>query len=203
MIPNEILYRCGDFDWVPLLRIWAAVGYAPLLVLRQYRSRQFIPVTQGLTQYEFSYKGDNYKKKVREISNAWNQTRRMKILVVSPMKTPKYSRWWSKRVNNNIPGPREDCLRSIEEHLHVVPSELKIIKQDFEKRSSELGKRIEQLEEEKMRLGLDVDIHKLEAEKFKKGKNKAEQDLDSLIMDYNKLRLSIRTTRLGKTSEQW
>ncbi|MBA0632444.1 hypothetical protein Godav_001175 [Gossypium davidsonii] len=103
----------------------------------------------------------------------------MKILVVSPMKTPKYSRWWSKRVNNNIPGPREDCLRSIEEHLHVVPSELKIIKQDFEKRSSELGKRIEQLEEEKMRLGLDVDIHKLEAEKFKKGKNKAEQDLDS------------------------
>ncbi|MBA0731674.1 hypothetical protein Golax_022711 [Gossypium laxum] len=48
MIPNEILYRCGEFDWVPLLRIWGVVGYAPLLVLRQYRSRQFIPVTQGL-----------------------------------------------------------------------------------------------------------------------------------------------------------
>ncbi|MFQ6656119.1 hypothetical protein Gotur_026368 [Gossypium turneri] len=31
---NEILYRCGNFDWVPLLRIWGAVGYAPLLVLR-------------------------------------------------------------------------------------------------------------------------------------------------------------------------
>ncbi|MBA0786273.1 hypothetical protein Gotri_027187, partial [Gossypium trilobum] len=25
MIPNEILYRCGDFDWVPLLEIWGAV----------------------------------------------------------------------------------------------------------------------------------------------------------------------------------
>ncbi|MBA0755925.1 hypothetical protein Gogos_020516 [Gossypium gossypioides] len=93
MIPNEILYRCGEFDWVPLFRIWRAVGYAPLLVLRQYRSRQFIPTTQGLAQCEFSYRGDNYKKKVCEISNAWNQTRRMKILAVNPMITLEYS-WW-------------------------------------------------------------------------------------------------------------
>ncbi|MBA0765792.1 hypothetical protein Gotri_014934 [Gossypium trilobum] len=34
MILNEILYRSGDFDWVPLLGIWGAVGYAPLLLLR-------------------------------------------------------------------------------------------------------------------------------------------------------------------------
>ncbi|MBA0845039.1 hypothetical protein Goarm_022981 [Gossypium armourianum] len=32
MIPDEILYRCGDLDWVPLLRIWTAVGYASLLL---------------------------------------------------------------------------------------------------------------------------------------------------------------------------
>ncbi|XP_040963892.1 myosin-9-like [Gossypium hirsutum] len=54
-----------------------------------------------------------------------------------------------------------------------------------------------------MRLGLDVDIHKLEAEKLRKGKNKAEEDLDSLKIDYKKLRLSLRTAGLGKTSEQW
>ncbi|MBA0818896.1 hypothetical protein Gohar_019743, partial [Gossypium harknessii] len=47
LVPDEILYRCGDFDWVPLLGIWGAVGYAPLLVLKQYRSRQFVPATQG------------------------------------------------------------------------------------------------------------------------------------------------------------
>ncbi|MBA0819956.1 hypothetical protein Gohar_019780, partial [Gossypium harknessii] len=45
LLPDEILYRCVNFDWVPLLGIWGAVGYAPLLVLRQYRSRQFIPAT--------------------------------------------------------------------------------------------------------------------------------------------------------------
>ncbi|MBA0637628.1 hypothetical protein Godav_028959 [Gossypium davidsonii] len=37
MLSDEILYICGDFDWVLLLRIWEAIGYAPLLVLRQYR----------------------------------------------------------------------------------------------------------------------------------------------------------------------
>ncbi|MBA0701054.1 hypothetical protein Goari_022010, partial [Gossypium aridum] len=71
------------------------------------------------------------------MSNAWNQTRRMKILAVGPSMTP-------------------ETARSLEEHLQVLPSEIEIIKQDFEKRSLKLGKKIELLEEEKLQLGLDV-----------------------------------------------
>ncbi|KAG8492560.1 hypothetical protein CXB51_009962 [Gossypium anomalum] len=179
------------------------IGCAQLLLAWQYRSRQFIPVTQGLAQCEFSYKDDGYKKKVREISDAWNQTRRMKGFTAGPMTTPKYEWWWVKRVNDNIPKLDQGSTQPIEEHLRVAPSELEIIKQDFERKSSEFGKRIEQLEEEKMRLGLDVDIHKLEAEKLRKWKNKAEEDLDLLKTNYKKLRMSIRTASLGKTSEQW
>ncbi|MFQ6643942.1 hypothetical protein Gotur_017809, partial [Gossypium turneri] len=67
LILDRILYRYGSFDWVPLLEIWRAVGYAPLLVLRQYNSRQFVPATHGLAQCEFLYRGDNFKKKVKEI----------------------------------------------------------------------------------------------------------------------------------------
>ncbi|MBA0575243.1 hypothetical protein Golob_027782, partial [Gossypium lobatum] len=80
----------SHFWKVPLLEIWGAIGYTPLLVSRLFKSRQFILVTQGLAQSEFSYKGDNCKKKVQEMSNAWNQTRRMKILTMGPSKTPKY-----------------------------------------------------------------------------------------------------------------
>ncbi|MBA0749950.1 hypothetical protein Gogos_003822 [Gossypium gossypioides] len=101
---------------VPLLGIWGAIGYAHLLVLRQYRSRKFIPATPELAQFEFEYKGDNYKKKF--------------------------------------------------------------------------------LEEEKTQLELDVDVQKLEAEKMRKGKNKAKEDLDSLKINYKKLRLSMRTAGL-------
>ncbi|MFQ6670279.1 hypothetical protein Gotur_035270 [Gossypium turneri] len=137
MILDEILYRCGEFNWVPLLGIWGVVGYATLLVLRQYRSRQFIPVMQGLAQCEFAYEGDNYKK---------------------------------KGINENIHALSQEHTWPIEEHLQVIPSELEIVKQDFEKKSSELGKRIEKLEEEKIQLGLDVDVQKLEPEKMRKGK---------------------------------
>ncbi|KAK5846033.1 hypothetical protein PVK06_002299 [Gossypium arboreum] len=135
IVPDEILYRCGSFDWIPLPRTWGVVGYAPLLVLRQYKSRQFIPITYGLAQSEFSYSGNNYKKK------------------------------------------------------------------DFEKKNSELGKKIEQLKEEKMHLRLDAVVQKLEAEKLRKGKRKVEEDLDSLKTNYKKLCMSMRTTGLGKISK--
>ncbi|KAA3486822.1 hypothetical protein EPI10_030695 [Gossypium australe] len=74
MVPNEIFYRCENFDCVPLLGIWVAIGYTPLLVLRQYKSRQFIPATYG----------------VQEIYDAWKQTRWMKRLAIGSMTTPEY-----------------------------------------------------------------------------------------------------------------
>ncbi|MBA0787743.1 hypothetical protein Gotri_025310 [Gossypium trilobum] len=135
--------------------------------------------------------------------NAWNQTRRMKRLVVGPMTTPEYNEWWVRRINDNIPKPSQGNSQSIKEHLRVVPSQLEIIRQDFERRNAELEKKIEQMEEEKLNLRLDMDVQKLDAEKLRKGKNKAEEDLDSLKADYKRLRLSMRTVGLRKTLEQW
>ncbi|KAK5831222.1 hypothetical protein PVK06_015017 [Gossypium arboreum] len=127
----------------------------------------------------------------------------MKRLAVGSMVTSEYSEWFKKRINDNIPRPSLESARPVGEQLQIAPSELEIIRQDFEKKSLELGKKIEQLEEEKMHLRLEADVQKSEAEKWKKGKTKAEEDLDSLKMDYKKLRLCMRTAGLGKTSEQW
>ncbi|MBA0817749.1 hypothetical protein Gohar_000035 [Gossypium harknessii] len=52
------------------------------------------------------------------------------------------------------------------------------------------------MEEEKMNLRLDMDVQKLETEKLRKGKNKAEGDLDSLKTDYKRLRCSIKAIGL-------
>ncbi|MBA0819855.1 hypothetical protein Gohar_019490 [Gossypium harknessii] len=119
------------------------------------------------------------------------------------MTTPEYNEWWVRRINDNIPEPSRENSQSIEEHLRVVTSELEIIKQDFERRITKLEKKIEQMEEEKMNLRLDIDVQKLETEILRKRKTKAEEDLDSLKTYYKKLRLSMRTSGLGKTSEQW
>ncbi|KAG8480227.1 hypothetical protein CXB51_024838 [Gossypium anomalum] len=63
--PSVLLYKCGSQDWVPLLGLWGGVGYAPLLVQRQFSSRQFIPATGGLAQFEFAFAGEGYEESPR------------------------------------------------------------------------------------------------------------------------------------------
>ncbi|MBA0755014.1 hypothetical protein Gogos_022244, partial [Gossypium gossypioides] len=78
------------------------------------------------------------------MSNAWNLTRRVKRLTVGPMTTPEYIEWLGRRINGNILGLSQEDSQPVEKHLQVVHSELEIIRQDFERRNSELEKRIEQ-----------------------------------------------------------
>ncbi|MBA0778089.1 hypothetical protein Gotri_006011 [Gossypium trilobum] len=117
----------SEENWTALLQNlqeedveWKAPWFIPDRIL--YRS------THGLTQSDFSYRGDNYKKRVKEISNAWNQTRQMKRLAVGSMTTPEYSECWSKRINDNTSKSNSEDARPMEEYLQVIPSELEIIK---------------------------------------------------------------------------
>ncbi|KAG8481635.1 hypothetical protein CXB51_026447 [Gossypium anomalum] len=202
MIPGEILYHCGSFDWVPLLEIWGAIGYAPLLVLRQYGLRQFVPATHGLTQSEFAYRGADYKKRVGEISSAWNKTSRLKGVAIGPVTTPEYVEWRGRRINDNISEPNVEGARPMEEYLQVMPSELEIMKQEFERKNLELEKRIAKLEEEKMYLSLDIDVQKMEVEKERKEKRKIEEDKDDLKEHYKKAQISLRRAKIRGSSDQ-
>ncbi|MFQ6661317.1 hypothetical protein Gotur_029520 [Gossypium turneri] len=66
---------------------------APWLLPDDILYRQFIPVTQGLANCEFSYRDDGCRKKIQEMSSVWKQTRRMKRLAVGPMRTLEYNEW--------------------------------------------------------------------------------------------------------------
>ncbi|KAL1143600.1 hypothetical protein V6Z11_A11G170300 [Gossypium hirsutum] len=203
MIPGEILYRCSSFDWVPLLGIWGAIGYAPLLVLRQHGLRQFIPATQGLAQSEFVYRGVDYKRKVSEVSSAWKKAYRLKGVAINPVSTPEYIEWRGRMVNDNIPKPSVEGARPIEEYLRVMPSELEIMKQEFERKNLEFEKRVAKLEEENMYLSLDIDIQKMEVEKEREKKRKIEEDRDDLKEHYKKAQVFLRRARVGGSSDQW
>ncbi|KAG8488916.1 hypothetical protein CXB51_016853 [Gossypium anomalum] len=135
--PYEILYRCGSFDWVPLLGIWGAIGYASLLVLRQHGLRS------SYRQFTGWFRG----------------------VAISPATTPEYVEWTGRRINDNIPKPSVEGARLMEEYLQVTPSELEIMKQVFERKNLELEKRIAMFEEEKIYLSLDVDVQKMEVKK--------------------------------------
>ncbi|MBA0876588.1 hypothetical protein Goshw_013639, partial [Gossypium schwendimanii] len=102
----------------------------------------------------------------------------MKGLAVGPMTTPEYNEWWGRKINDNIPKVSQEGSQSIEEHLRVIPSELEVIRQDFKRRNADFENKIEQMEEEKMNLRLDIDVQKLETEKLRKEKNKVVEELE-------------------------
>ncbi|KAG8474088.1 hypothetical protein CXB51_033580 [Gossypium anomalum] len=151
LVPSEVLYRCGNFDW-------------------------------GLAQSDLSYKGDHYKKRMREIAEAWKKPFSMKILTEGSTSTLEYKGWFSRRSNDNVPRLILGIARSLEESLRVIPLELEVMKQEFERKNSELEKRMKKLEEEKMYLSLDVDIQKMEVEKAQ---------------------ITLKRVGLGRSSEQW
>ncbi|MBA0672761.1 hypothetical protein Goklo_024287 [Gossypium klotzschianum] len=66
----------------------------------------------------------------------------MKRLAMGPMTIPEYNNWRVRRINNNIREQSHENSQSMEEYLRVVPSELEIIKQDFERRNAELEKKM-------------------------------------------------------------
>ncbi|MFQ6652064.1 hypothetical protein Gotur_024107, partial [Gossypium turneri] len=70
----------------------------------------------------------------------------MKRLAAGPMMTPEYIEWWGRKINDNIPGPSQGDNQPIGKRLRVIPFELEIIRQDFERRNLELEKKIEQME---------------------------------------------------------
>ncbi|KAG8480283.1 hypothetical protein CXB51_024848 [Gossypium anomalum] len=71
--------------------------------------------------------GDHYKKKMREISEAWKKICCVKILTKGPTITLEYKGWFSKRINDNIPRLSLGAARSMKENLRVIPSELEKI----------------------------------------------------------------------------
>ncbi|KAL4360959.1 hypothetical protein GQ457_04G018900 [Hibiscus cannabinus] len=101
--------------------VWrGGIGYGPLLVSRQYGSRQFVLVTAGLNTSEFEFLNE-FRTKVQTINDLWKHCY-FKGLAFDPkqMFTPDYDFWRHARVNDkhSLPSTRE--TKSLEEHLKVV-----------------------------------------------------------------------------------
>ena len=104
MSRGDILYGCGSKMWVPLMGIWGATSYAPLMVRKQNASRQFVPVTHGLSQFECSYGDPGYLKQVMEIAKDWKETHRVLSGQYTNTVTSGYLEWKSHRVGS-LPTP--------------------------------------------------------------------------------------------------
>ncbi|KAL4367586.1 hypothetical protein GQ457_05G010780 [Hibiscus cannabinus] len=200
---TKILYKCGDYNYLMLLGVWSGIGCAPLLVSRQYGSRQFVPVTADLNTTEFEFLNE-FRTKVQIINDSWKHCYFMGLAFDSQqMFTPDYDFWRQARVNDKLPLPSTGETKSLEEHLKVVPSEADILRNELKRAEDE----IEALQAKHGRdlydAGLDLDKARGETEQWKKMYDKLEKKYMIQHADFLKFQTTVRNADLRKTPKQW
>ncbi|KAL1175051.1 hypothetical protein V6Z11_A04G061200 [Gossypium hirsutum] len=128
--PSILLYKMGNHDWVPMLGLWGGVGYAPLMVQRQFSSRQFIHVTGGLAQSEFPFAGEGYMKRVRDTAKSWKKIHLMELALYANTITQDYDMWRKQRLNSQQISSTNYTVQN--PFSKEIPSELEMARQEFE-----------------------------------------------------------------------
>ena len=131
-----LLYCCGDKFWVPLLGLWGAISYAPLMVTRQFAGKQFVPVTGKLEQLELSYETMGAKE-IDQMVKYWKQTLRVNMGLIAKKVTAKYAIWKVRRSRNLVIPPVVEA-KFVEETPQEGSSDLEIANQVFEEEKKKM-----------------------------------------------------------------
>ncbi|KAK8363627.1 hypothetical protein V6Z12_A03G175100 [Gossypium hirsutum] len=155
------------------------------MVQRQFASRKFIPTTEGLAQSEYAFTGEGYMKKVRDTAKAWKEVHLMELALYADTITQDYDIWRKQRVNKEM------------------PSELEVIRHEFEREKAKLLRDISSLQEENYQLKIDVQIEKSQTLKIQREVEIMINNLRDLHLENKKLRSTVKNSGLGKSSTEW
>ncbi|XP_057976099.1 uncharacterized protein LOC131163502 [Malania oleifera] len=99
---SNMMYRCGNFPWVPLLGPWGGIAYAPLMARRQVGASQFVPMTHRLADSDFAYEVGDTQDQIRKFIVAWKH-----VHLIGPgdgiaTVQGNYEEWRENRVNPQL-----------------------------------------------------------------------------------------------------
>ncbi|KAK8674972.1 hypothetical protein V6N13_033046 [Hibiscus sabdariffa] len=186
-----------------LLGLWGAIGCAPLLVSRQFESRQFVPYTAGLADSEFSFDTE-FRKRVTNINKNWKHCYWIKTVYDSKgMVTPEYVSWMQTRVNDIIPLPNQGQEVPMEDRLRVFPSEADLLRVELADARDE----IEKMGEKHIR---DLFLKKVEVDEYEGKAVRAMEKYSTLKIDFDlqkeelrRLEAAVKHMELRKTPAEW
>ncbi|EOY31576.1 Uncharacterized protein TCM_038504 [Theobroma cacao] len=146
----QVMYKCGDKPWVPLMGPWGAISYAPIMVRRQFGFEQFVPMTHQLDQLEFTYGEPETLKRIEEIAQDWKKTCRVDQGRVTDEVTTGYHTWHDQRVKNVIHPPKDPSKHPVNPEPQDVLLESELTRKRLEKEMMNMKRRHEdELEEVK------------------------------------------------------
>ena len=125
-----------------------ATSYAPFMVRKQNASRQFVPVTHGLSQFECSYGDPGYLKQVMEIAKDWKETHRVLSGQYTNTVIFGYLEWKSRRVGSLLTPLINETVQLVYPQPKEVLSKAEILRQEFQVERDRLIKENFMLQEE-------------------------------------------------------
>ncbi|XP_057949945.1 uncharacterized protein LOC131144964 [Malania oleifera] len=102
MVCSNMIYRCGNLPWVPLLGPWGGIAYAPLMVRRQLGASQFVPMTHGLADSDFAYETGDTRNQIRKFMVAWKHVNLIDPSDGIATVQGNYEAWRENRVNPQL-----------------------------------------------------------------------------------------------------
>ena len=125
-----LLYRCGNLSWIPLFRPWRVISYAPILAIRQFRAKKFIPTTVGLASLELMYGQPGQAQLLNQMMQAWKDLHRMRLGQIVEGCTSKYTIWRGQKIEDIVPLPARMRVLVLD-LAPIQPSEVEIVRLEF------------------------------------------------------------------------
>ena len=112
--------------------MWGVISYAPLLVCRQYASKQFIPAIHGLNQLEFAYGDPGYAAQLAKLSTLWSEPQWVDLARHCNNIASGYMEWNSNRARDVALLVRDDSVQLACPLPERMPTELELLRRELE-----------------------------------------------------------------------
>ena len=101
------------------------ISYAPILAIRQFEAKQFIPATARLVSLEFEYGQSGQAQLLNQMMLTWKDPHRMRLGQIVRGCTPEYTVWRRQKIEDVV--PLSDRMQvSVSNPVPVQPSEIKL-----------------------------------------------------------------------------
>ncbi|XVF76191.1 hypothetical protein PTKIN_Ptkin13bG0246900 [Pterospermum kingtungense] len=166
----SVLFRSGKMPWVPLFGLWGVIEHAPLLVLRQFGTTQFVPVTHGLMDEEYAFRESGALERKKSTLELWNDTQRMSLEPFEDKDkvAPGYEIWRNQRVKDVA--------------LSLVVQGLEAQKKEWEKEKSKLQEMVSQLK-------CGAVVQEINLSNIKRDRDMVQANLEDLQKENKKLKI--------------
>ena len=122
------------------------ISYTPLLALRQFGAKQFVPATGGLGSSEVSYDQSDKIQVLSHVMQAWKEPYRTRLSQLVGGCTPEYIVWRRQKVEDAVPLPNRIQV-PIPDPVPVQPSEIEIVRAEFASERLEMEQKYLRLQE--------------------------------------------------------